>query len=487
MAEEDGRKLFAPIALPNSHNSYIPNERLKNLRHGILNSSFDEKQLADIDYNLQINMKSLKSWCGLKKCGGSETYLLDNHANKTILEEIVKVEEGLSLSNDAIGFTTELCSSVKSEYRVEGINENNSEKFILVGSECKGVEHSEAIGVVQGTEIAGDACLNLFKNTKIRSEECSTPGILVYGDRVRVYGVYLFKGQHPCVVFLTPALCYTDVVDRAMIARAIMALSKYACETLELCKSNSGMREMDVPLDFELKTCFLKPIRCRNKLVESNVTTSIGTLSLNTVSSPSSEMKQANMNALSSNGRINLERIMYIYNQLDGVLDMHEYVLFPVGMLCIPGEEKYKEGLFGSIASAIEKHFPKFGSLFSYCPVLVFPLLDSSWNNVKPTDQKLARAYIEAVTTGIGLLNEAKVSHMDLRPSNIMWKWNDEKNIVDIQFIDFEDAIMFGNRIRMYDLLVGHEIYPTQYGKYADTRHNLHFLENLKGILRKLL
>jgi serine/threonine protein kinase len=119
-------------------------------------------------------------------------------------------------------------------------------------------------------------------------------------------------------------------------------------------------------------------------------------------------------------------------------------------------------------------------------PVIIFEHLKptDSWSNSRPPNEK-ATKYLKTLKKAISVLTDAKVAHMDLRPSNIMWRWNQEKQKIEIKIIDFEDAVIFGEKIRFierlkYDVMHRYPLMNTKEREYASSYHNDWFFHSIQ-------
>lgn len=115
-------------------------------------------------------------------------------------------------------------------------------------------------------------------------------------------------------------------------------------------------------------------------------------------------------------------------------------------------------------------------------PIIVFPFLNESWKSTKPPSELIV-SYCESLTTVVEILNAAKVAHMDLRPANIMWTVSPEGRFL-MQVIDFEDAVIFGSRIKHIEALQRDRCkrYPLMNSadlQIAASYHNIWFLVSI--------
>jgi hypothetical protein len=137
---------------------------------------------------------------------------------------------------------------------------------------------------------------------------------------------------------------------------------------------------------------------------------------------------------------------MNIYHSLLLQEEATNCILFPLGLLSFPDEELqvYRAGR-EIIQRMVHKHFPtKLAMWKGPFPIVVFKQLSADqWKNTKP-HSNLCEAYLTRLAEAVEVMNSAGVAHMDHRPANVMWCC---VNDVEIQIIDFEDALGFGTLI----------------------------------------
>eukprot|EP01033_Poteriospumella_lacustris_P001015 gene1015-731_t len=109
---------------------------------------------------------------------------------------------------------------------------------------------------------------------------------------------------------------------------------------------------------------------------------------------------------------------------------------------------------------------------------LVYPRLDPTRYQIGlPRDPSRRKEYFETLRNAMNVIHDgARVLHLDLYPSNIMWSWNDESQHIQIKLIDWDAAVLMdwyeypsetakvlvnNNRIRLaaaYDSEIGRTI-----------------------------
>ena len=105
----------------------------------------------------------------------------------------------------------------------------------------------------------------------------------------------------------------------------------------------------------------------------------------------------------------------------------------------------------------------------THAPILVYPLL-SAKDNWQSSDkdgkpgENFRVDYLRKLELVINELNTAGVAHMDLRPTNILWRPAPQggDGEVEMKVIDFEDALFFDELVlnrRMYDSNPNYPLY----------------------------
>jgi serine/threonine protein kinase len=137
-----------------------------------------------------------------------------------------------------------------------------------------------------------------------------------------------------------------------------------------------------------------------------------------------------------------------------------------VGVLAFPQRDSnaVQQKITEILWQCFEKHFHHSLKVIQESGAIVvsFPLLrkEEGWSNNKPLESH-AQAYINELGRAVSVLNDAEVAHMDLRPSNIMWRLDpDDDSKVQMQIIDLEDAERFGHPIRLWEVLKEDVRYP---------------------------
>lgn len=422
------RYLYDIFALPTSFEAYIPNERVKNLLIQY-NSEFNDDDLNMIELKLRY-FKSLHTWT--YSSGGSETningpllssYMSTIHSFKNLQPINSKVSE-------TIPFDTFLASRSHPEPFIEWNN------HILIASEAKGIESSQYPALVQGFQIGGDGAIELRRSLSLR--DSVVPVILCFGTFLQIFAVYLLPENFPVMIELSEPISYLTRTGRLSLARWVVVLNSFYLKTITLLsspslKKNNNLNQNGVYLSQQL---FYKPIL-------NNFNTGDPTIN--------------NGSCL----RSCVELVMLAYKRLSEVEESNNYFLFPIGLMSYPANQ-FSDTFFNGVKLGLfnffEKFFPhKQNYVEDGCPIIVFDLLNTEWKNTKPP-QEFYRLYLDAVEKAVLILNSAEIAHLDLRPTNIMWRIQD--TTLEIKVIDFEDSLPFNTIFEPYEAILYDRRYP---------------------------
>lgn len=116
----------------------------------------------------------------------------------------------------------------------------------------------------------------------------------------------------PVVVLLSSPLSYTNADDRLKIVHGILVAASYINTTIKLIENVTRCELKD--LTFNYNNMFYKPIRCGLK---DNISS------------------DTHIN-ICSNAFINVERIMYIYQQISKINGSEDSISFPKGLMRLP-------------------------------------------------------------------------------------------------------------------------------------------------------
>jgi hypothetical protein len=142
-----------------------------------------------------------------------------------------------------------------------------------------------------------------------------------------------------------------------------------------------------------------------------------------------------------------LNYIMKLYDRLHRVDYAEELILFPKGVLTFPGEDITESlGLRKALYKRLHSNFRNLS--MTHRPLIAFDCLseEEGWSNLRPPAENID-SYLQQILRAVEVINAAKVCHLDLRPSNIMWRIVPGTYDVEIRVIDFEDSVFFGEVI----------------------------------------
>lgn len=460
------RAAYNPFHFPCSSNTYIPNERLRRLRDSMVTEIYDHKRVEDCVLSLFERLMSLQSWVypeESENCEGSESELLHS-LNLILLNQIRNQCEpihdiDLQCDKDTPPFNPTLCGSVLTEHRLDFKSKTIGTFVMLTTNQSKGVDSSHFTCLIQALEVAADASIHMHRITNLDFRLCATPGIIVYGDVVQFYGVYLLE-DFPVTVFLTPPLCYTTLLGRRAIAQSLCACADYIRDSVQLL-SSARIEDQPRPLKFDEKIYFFKPIRGTWESIDGESGARVQTI---------------------SNVQSRVELVMSMYDQIAAVTDSDKYILFPVGLMRIPDEDT--TNAFEPIIQKVRKNF-RYIEQLPLASLIVFRDL-VGWQNERPPPEYVD-SYIELLSHAVEVMNTAKVAHMDLHPANIMWQIVSE-NTLEVKIIDFEMSLVFGSKIEPSEDLRKDPRYPLMNKEtllYASEYHNNWFLVGIQSWLKE--
>lgn len=425
------RYLYDIFSLPCSSETYIPNKRIRNLL-AHYNSSLNDDCLNNIESSLRC-LNSLHTWS--YPAGGSETNIVHRYLESylNIIHNLSNQQLPLNTSVTTAGLTIplHLASASKPEPRIE-LNGH-----ILIASEAKGVESSHYPALTQGFEVGGDGAVYLRRFISL--EDSVVPVILSYGTFFQIFAVYLLPENFPVMIELSGPISYLTLSGRLSLARWAVVLNDFYLQTINLLppvdlKKNKKMSVVKISLS---QTLFYKPIL--NNFNDGDPTIQYG-----------------------SRLRSSVELLMLAYKRLSVIEEADKFFLFPIGLMSYPADQ-FSEPFFNDIKSGLYQFFRRFfprkvSLVASGCPVVVFNLLDSTWKNQKPPPQ-YSQSYLEGIEKAISMLNSAQIAHLDLRPTNIMWRIIDDTTL-EIQVIDFEDSLPFNSFFHPYQAIAYDRRYP---------------------------
>jgi hypothetical protein len=284
------------------------------------------------------------------------------------------------------------------------------DRSVLLASVAKGVESSNIAAGLQCFQICADAAIELYRKG-LKPEDCVVPGVIFCGEVCQIVGVYLVGSTFPVMVNISSLISITNV---EVLSRWVGVLKEAISDTVTLLQQ-SQPRADSLQVRCKLDAgYFYKPIQKRF-----------------------------------FDQRIILSKMMMIYDKLYHTEGSVEVIQFPLGLISVPVEiHTHAAEIRRAVLHCITKFFTKANEDYDNDPCLIFSFLEG-WCNTRPDDDH-CEAYIKQLHKVVNILNLAGVVHMDLRPENIMWKpmnnHDGDKN-VQLQVIDFEDALMVGSGV----------------------------------------
>lgn len=397
---------------------------------------------------------------------------------------------------------SQLCSSsTQQEVCITHVNS------IIIASEAKGVDKSEFVSLMQCLQVCADGALQLFQKG-LREGDCVVPGVICFGESLRIVAVYFTPTTFPVLAYLSDLLSISTWEGRSKLSCWAIALSQFGLETIDLSLNMKGMQSRS-PDKVKFRLCrqqFFKPVRN----IETNDGAGIG-------------IAESDV----SSARVNLDVLMSVYSHLHSVVDADKSILFPVGVVSCPSTQNENgDDIRALLINFMKQHFRKWSNEnnFNHLIFVIYPHLNSSdgWqsSDIRPP-QELVEAYLMSLAQAVNVLNQAEIAHIDLRyevnicdktligliftllyftllylttissfhsdrPANILWRILPEEmgvdrlvsqssstiplkgNIgsdrigasVEIQIIDFEDAVPFGWLIKHAANYRRHPSYP---------------------------
>eukprot|EP01031_Cornospumella_fuschlensis_P027125 gene27125-32769_t len=428
-----GDARFHPIhdIYNSSKGTFLPNERLRELtrRAGhLVEQGSESADLREIEYSLRSSLVLPDSFQAAKS--GSESQFNDNNL-KSLMNMIVSGCSDLVVKKEGVSFDLLLASpDSKPEYRIESL----STKFPVIASECKGLDDSISEATPQGFQFCANSALHM-RHKGISLESCVVPGQVMAGEHL----------DHSC--YLVPRSIHLTKLWE--LAAWLVALREFALQSVSLIIGTQARVQEGRSIPAEVNNrivlssgLFFKPIFSKAKSMPAGV-----------------EGDWMDVSSCRSRLRIILtayERLWRCRERLE-----FEYALFPIGVMSFPTTNKYSFEVCRLLQDKCSQSFVYTESEIKHVPLLIFHFLDDKvWKNVEKPPEKYREHYIVALRQVVELLNEAGVAHMDLRPSNIMWKVDDSKGRLDIRVVDFEDACLFGAYIDYVDTLGEDARYP---------------------------
>jgi hypothetical protein len=449
------------FALPLSTDAYVPNQRVRALLE--LHNEFDitSDDVRDLASHLATTLQSIHTWKDME--GGSETHI--NDPNSVAVLNLISSRASQQTS---VGGTVPKFDFILANKKSKPEHSLRHGEFFILCTESKGRDASTFAPLVQGFEIGADAAAFMWRKG-VASADVVVPVMLSFGDCLQFYAVYLIPECYPVVVCLSSALSCVTLSGRLEIARWIISLADFADNTIQILQQQQrATRRRNLGL--YINPFFFKPLRNMHK------------------------NKNETHEKAGGFYRSSLEDFLSIYQIIDTVEAPERHILFPVGVLAYPQRDSiaYAQKIREILGQCFSKYFNQSLELIEQSGAIVvpFPLLceKDGWSNNKPPESH-AQAYINELCTAVSVLNDAEVAHMDLRPSNIMWRLDpDDDSKVQMQIIDLEDAERFGHPIRLWEVLKDDARYPVPSDAdspmKASAYHNDWFLNSVSAWAR---
>jgi hypothetical protein len=291
-----------------------------------------DTEVQKIELTLRTNGSLMQSWP--YPSGGAESKVNDRLLSIYLgeLNRLFTNPNVIYQGKTPFPFETQLCNSVSQQecfivYR----------KSVILASEAKGVESSDAVAMMQCVQACSDGALNLFSKG-LTSADCVVPGVICCGETFSIVAAYFVPTSFPVLVYLSSALHICNCDDRVTLSRWCVALYHFGLETIDLLKL--------LPPDpvstekFRLSNRqFFKPVRNIEKIEGSSVNAASNDVSC---------------------ARMNLNMLMHVYSLLSVIPLIDRYVLLPIGVVSCPSKKnKSGDEIRELLSSAMETHFPK--------------------------------------------------------------------------------------------------------------------------------
>ena len=441
------------FGVPRTRSAFIPNERLRNLQDSVKDFNLTEAQLL-AGYE-SIHLKTLEDNYG------SEV-MVNNPYLDCVLNEIVALTGKIaSITRLRSNEDLVMCGGISSENCIVVSTK------LCIGSEAKCRDASNTVPQIQSLVLGGEMAVELLR-AGLSFADCAVPIITVAGRcSFQIYGVYLMDPSFPILTELSKSLDADDEEDFVELLKWTHCLCRFLQESYPRIRAHCRGQFVTVPTaQLRLDTCFWKPIY--SDTLKDERGSSSGRLS-----------KDAYMYCSTRGSQTNY--VMNLYERLRKVPGSEKFILFPTGNLLLPNEDdaNYREDREKIIASMRKFGFTNWPP---NTPLIVYPLL-RGYEDGRPKPSQVD-AYLAGIEAAIEVLNQAQVCHGDLRAKNILWKFDDSSESIDIKLVDFEHAVQFGRPLRLHhDSRFPHHGQSMQvFG--ANRSHNKWFLESLRSWLQ---
>ena len=413
--------------------TYIPNGRLREM----VSTSVDRDEAMLLRFNL------LQSVCVFPDSfrdvnGGSETMVVS-----LMLQSMLSI---LTNGFDGIHFLTQsrtpknyMSNACMSEpkitfFRQPGVG------VVTLATEAKGFGDSCRCCYSQLITCGGDAAIELC-NQGVSIENVAIPVIAFTGLAIQFGAVYLMANSFPVLVMLSECLNPNGPI--AMQLEISSWFIKFRAFYLQTCKLAADARPLPQQFEAVSLDCvhhFFKPVRQNFK-----------------------EETQNFSNIKCSSYSFKLNQIMRMYELVSRVGNSNQLVLFPVGVIALPGSDVASTvALRNYLLTRLAKFYLSVDKS-DHIPFIVFPYLSDEWTDKKPESAEHKAAYLNQVALTFDLLAQAGVAHLDARPANILWRILGGGCGVQVRLIDFEDVYQFGEVIPASFVKVVVKSYDTRY------------------------
>ena len=436
--------------------SFIPIKRIRKLVH---KTEVNNSKVIVLSWELSQLFNSTETFRSIDN--GSETTVLEPNLQIT-LQTLLRIA-----GNDKLYYVREsfscgkfLASATNPEPCIACSFTNLKAHIPLVASEVKGEEASARVSQPQLISIAGGAAINL-RLLGLPLEDSCVPAISLTGAGFQFYAVYLMKDTFPVLTAISPT--FDPVSETLSIATWLLKIVEFAGETLSLL---SALKEPRIPTPIgnetilDISSYFFKPIRSVwHKGLQISTRVEISVSSSSSASEEDSEVVKSSETSInhskfssSSNLRTHVYRIMNIYYRLSEIQDSEIFFLFPTGVVTVPAEDipENKEFRSALVSAVCDTYFADMASCMTHRPLIAFDFLSqyNGWRNDRPSSA-YTDSYLNNISKAIDIMNSAGVAHLDLRPSNIMWRplGSNKPNDVEVKIIDFEDGAIFGSLV----------------------------------------
>lgn len=415
----DNYDCLDPYPLPFAFSSFIPNDRLRHFQKSVLRALNDSKNVA-VPGDLQELFHHMYTHTfAVAKAKENSSRLIARAILRSVIRRVPPEfrprERAEEESQIRMNFAL---SSARSKPEIILLLQEHA----VLAVEAKCAKSSTLLCLPQGCSLAGDIALTLL-DLHVQLDRCAVPLLLCAGTSVQIAGAYLIKECFPVFCMISRQFDVLEMQDLHELTVWVEHLAKFVIETARSipvkfpaaphCTGTLGNRKL-----VELKTTyFFKPLRGDSHCETSGC-------------------------RISTHRAIGIT-MMEVYRRLwEADENARQFILFPIGWVQLP---ELGKSIHEDLAGVITVN--RTGDKDALTPVVVYDYLAEPWSNAIPPRDKHDQ-FLEQLRKAIELCNTAKVVLLDLRPSNIMWKYNDDRKTVDMRFIDFEDAYPEGWLIR---------------------------------------